>query len=320
MDRAKVLQGLRMMKFEAMAERWEQGGLSQAEAAEILGMSERNFRRWYGRWLEEGEAGLLDRRIGRPSRRRVPETAKAELCRLYRERYADHTVKHFHEQLVKRHHYRLGYTVTKLALHAAGLVKPAVRRSAHRKKRPRRPLPGMLLFQDASTFAWLPGADRQLDLVVTLDDATSAIYSAILVEQEGTQSSFLGLAETIAARGLFCALYTDRGGHYFFTAAAGKVDKTRLTQVGRALEQLGIERTVMEGHDIHIHVPAGAIPKDGPSAGVAMLAALVSLLLVPPVPAPHTIHSGTGCGSSAICRKIVSAILLLPRQSVARSA
>ena len=241
MDRAKVLQGLRMMKFEAMAERWERGALSQAEAAEILGMSERNFRRWYGRWLEEGEAGLLDRRIGRPSPRRVPETAKAELCRLYRERYADHTVKHFHEQLVKRHHYRLGYTVTKLALHAAGLVKPAARRSAHRKKRPRRPLPGMLLFQDASTFAWLPGSDRQLDLVVTLDDATSAIYSAILVAQEGTRSSFMGLAETIAAQGLFCALYTDRGGHYFFTAAAGKVDKSRLTQVGRALKQLGIE-------------------------------------------------------------------------------
>jgi transposase len=241
MDRAKVLQGLRMMKFEAMAERWEQGELSQAEAAEVLGMSERNFRRWYGRWLEEGEAGLVDRRIGRPSSRRVPETAKAELCRLYRERYADHTVKHFHEQLVKRHHYRLSYTVTKLALHSAGLVTPAARRGAHRKKRPRRPLPGMLLFQDASTFAWLPGSDRALDLVVTLDDATSAIYSAILVEQEGTRSSFLGLAETIAAQGLFCALYTDRGGHYFFTAEAGKVDKTRLTQVGRALRQLGIE-------------------------------------------------------------------------------
>ncbi len=241
MDRARVLQGLRTMKFEAMAERWEQGGLSQAEAAEILGMSERNFRRWYGRWLEEGESGLLDRRLGRPSPRRLPETAKAELCRLFRERYADHTVKHFHEQLVRRHNYRLGYTVTKLALHAAGLVTPAARRSAHRKKRPRRPLPGMLLFQDASTFAWLPGSDRPLDLVVTMDDATSAIYSAILVEQEGTQSSFLGLAETIAAEGLFCVLYTDRGGHYFFTAAAGKVDKTRLTQVGRALKQLGIE-------------------------------------------------------------------------------
>jgi len=242
MDRAKVLQGLRMMKFKVLAERWTRGALSQAEAAEMLGMSERNFRRWYGRWLEEGEGGLLDRRIGRPSPRRMAGSAKAELCRLYRERYADHTVKHFHEQLAKRHNWRLGYTVTKLALHAAGLVKPAERRSAHRKKRPRRPLPGMLLFQDASTHAWLPGADRQCDLVVTMDDATSAIYSAILVEQEGTQSSFLGLAETIAARGLFCALYTDRGSHYFFTAATGgKVDKSKLTQVGRALKQLGIE-------------------------------------------------------------------------------
>ena len=242
MDRAKVLQGLRMMKFEVLAERWTRGALSQAEAAEMLGMSERNFRRWYGRWLEEGEGGLLDRRIGRPSPRRMAGSAKAELCRLYRERYADHTVKHFHEQLTRRHNWRLGYTVTKLALHAAGLVKPAERRSAHRKKRPRRPLPGMLLFQDASTHAWLPGSDRRLDLMVTLDDATSAIYSAILVEEEGTASSLLGLGETIADRGLFCALYTDRGSHYFFTAAAGgKVDKSKLTQVGRALKQLGIE-------------------------------------------------------------------------------
>jgi transposase len=242
MDRTKMLQGLRTMKFETVAKRWHRGEVNEAEAAEILGMSERTFRRWHGRWQEDGEAGLLDRRIGRPSPRRTPEGAKAELCRLYRERYADHTVKHFHEQLVKRHDYRLGYTVTKRALHAAGLVKPAERRGAHRKKRPRRPLPGMLLFQDASTFAWLPDTDRPLDLVVTLDDATSAISSAILVEQEGTQSSFLGLAETIAAHGLFCALYTDRGGHYFLTPeAGGAVDKTRLTQVGRALKQLGIE-------------------------------------------------------------------------------
>lgn len=103
--------------------------------------------------------------------------------------------------------------MTRLALHAAGLVKPAARRGAHRKKRSRRPLPGMLLFQDGSLFAWLPESDRQSDLVVTMDDATSAIYSAVLVDEEGTASRFLGLAETIAAEGLFCALYTDRGSH-----------------------------------------------------------------------------------------------------------
>jgi hypothetical protein len=172
----------------------------------------------------------------------MDDAIKEEVCRLFQEAYSDHTVKHFHEQLVKRHNYRLGYTVTKLTLHAAGLAKPAVRRGAHRKKRPRRPLPGMLLFQDGSRFAWLPGGDRELDLIVMLDDATSEIYSAFLVEEEGTASSFVGLAETIAARGLFCEFYTDRGSHYFHTPeAGGKVDKTRPTQVGRALAQLGIE-------------------------------------------------------------------------------
>jgi hypothetical protein len=82
---------------------------------------------------------------------------------------------------------------------------------------------------------------HDLDLVVTLDDATREIYSALLVEQEGMMSSFLGLAQTIERQGLFGALYTDRGGHYFFTPKdSRKVDKTQLTQVGRALSQLGI--------------------------------------------------------------------------------
>ena len=137
---------------------------------------------------------------------------------------------------------RAGYTVTRLALQGAGLVAPRRRRGgAHRKKRERRPLPGMLLFQDGSTHRWIGALDHDLDLVVTLDDATGAIYSAILVEEEGSASSFLGLAATIARQGLFRALYTDRGSHYFHTPkAGGKVDKTRPTQVGRALAQLGI--------------------------------------------------------------------------------
>ena len=162
------------------------------------------------------------------------------MLELYQGSYADFTVKHFHEQLVKRHNYKLGYTVTKVHLHRAGLVRPATKRSAHRKKRPRRPIIGMMLHQDASRHAWLTG--RRDDLVVTLDDATSAIYSAFLVDEEGTASSFRGLGEVIERHGLFCALYTDRGSHYFHTPeAGGKVSKTLLTQVGRALGQLGIE-------------------------------------------------------------------------------
>ncbi len=229
------------MRFEELLDRHERGFLTQIEVAEMLGVTERTFRRWRTRYRDEGEAGLRDRRLGEPSPRRAPASAIQRMLDLYSAEYEGFTVKHFHEHLRKRHGYKLGYTVTRLALQSAGLVRAAPRRGAHRRKRPRRPLEGMLLHQDASRHAWLAGGPA-LDLVITLDDATSAIYSAFLVAEEGTASSLRGLAEAITARGLFCALYTDRGSHYFHTPeAGGKVDRRRLTQVGRALAQLGID-------------------------------------------------------------------------------
>lgn len=241
MRRASALWEVFVLRFEEALERYRKRRLTADEAGELLGMSGRHFRRLMVRYEEEGEEGLRDRRLGRPSARRAPAAELSRMQILYQERYRDFTVKHFHEQLQKRHNYTLGYTVTRLALQGAGLVAKAKRRGTHRQKRERRPLPGMLLFQDGSTHRWIGGLDRDLDLIVTLDDATGAIYSAFLVEEEGTMSSFLGLAETIAERGLFRAFYTDRGSHYFYTPkAGGKVDKSKLTQVGRALAQLGI--------------------------------------------------------------------------------
>ncbi|MDH3265271.1 MAG: ISNCY family transposase [Paracoccaceae bacterium] len=229
------------MKFESVLDRVRVRELSQLQAAEILGMSERNFRRWRDRHEAEGLEGLFDRRLGKASARRVPADEIDWVLEQYRTRYRGWTVKHFHDHLSKDPRFCWGYTWTKTQLHAAGLVAPAPRRGAHRRKRPRRPMAGMMLHQDGSSHHWLEGRGP-LDLIVTLDDATSWIYSAILVEEEGTLSSFSGLLEVVAAKGLFCSLYTDRGSHYFHTAeAGGKVDKTRLTQVGRALQQLGIE-------------------------------------------------------------------------------
>jgi transposase len=229
------------MRFARLLERQEGGEITQAEAAELLGVRERTFRRWRDRYREDGEAGLDDGRLGRRSPRRAPEAEMERMLGLFRDKYSDFTVKHFHEQLVRRHNYKLGYTVTKVHLHRAGLVRPAVKRSAHRKKRPRRPLVGMLLHQDGSRHAWLEGQPA-LDLIVTMDDATSQIYSLFLVEEEGTCSTLRALGEVVESCGLFCALYTDRASHYFHTPVAGeKVSKTQLTQVGRALAQLGIE-------------------------------------------------------------------------------
>ena len=236
----EALQGVRMTVFLNVLNRWELAELNQEEAAELLGVSERTFRRWTRRYEEEGEAGLVDRRLGQASGRRVPADRAEEVERLYRERYQGFTVKHFHEHLIKDHGFGWGYTWTKLHLQWAGVVAKAPRKGAHRRKRERRPLPGMMLHQDGSRHEWLEGQPA-LDLIVTLDDATGAIYSAFLIEEEGTASTFRALKEVFAEHGLPMSLYTDRGSHYFRTTKAGEIDRGSPTQVGRALEQLGIE-------------------------------------------------------------------------------
>jgi transposase len=230
-----------MKKFRDVLSRWELGELSMMEAGELLGMSERQFRRYRGRYEEDGAEGLVDRRLGKPSPKRVPATAARLMLELYGDVYRGWNVKHFHEHLVREHGFRWGYTWVKTQLHAAGLVERAKRRGAHRRKRERKPWEGMMLHQDGSRAAWLAGRP-QLDLIVTMDDATSTIYSAFLVEEEGTASTFRGCLEVFTAQGLPSSLYTDRGSHYFHTPEAdGPVDKDRPTQVGRALEHLGIE-------------------------------------------------------------------------------
>ena len=235
MRRTEQLQGLRILKLRETRTRWEAGHLSPLEAAEILGMSERTFRRWARRFEADGETGLTDHRLGRRAGHAVPSEWEKEVARLYRGRYKGLTAKHFHEYLARDHGFRWSYSWTKSFLQSEGLIEKAPRRGAHRRKRDRRPMAGMMLHQDASKHVWLPGLG-DLDLV-TMDDATSEIYSAILVEEEGTMSSFLGLAETIAAKGLFSSFYTDRGSHYFFTPP-------RLRR-GRLRRRQGIEG----GHD-----------------------------------------------------------------------
>jgi transposase len=241
MRRSEALQGVRMIRFRSVVGRYEADELNQIEAAEMLGVSERTFRRWCRRFEDEGESGLLDRRLGRPSAKRVPVDDEAEVERLYRTRYRGFTAQHFHEHLVRDHLFRWSYTWTKLFLQSKGLLEKAPRRGVHRRKRPRRPLPGMMLHQDGSRHAWLEGQDP-MDLIVTMDDATSEIYSAFLVEEEGTASTFRALLEVFGRHGLPLSLYTDRGSHYFHTPeAGGKVDRDQPTQVGRALGQLSVE-------------------------------------------------------------------------------
>ena len=241
MKRAAWLQDHRMRKFRDVLSRWESRDLSMMEAGELLGMSERQFRRYRDRYEEEGLEGLVDRRLGKPSAKRVPSEAAQLMKELYEGPYRGWNVKHFHEHLVRDHGFRWSYSWTKTQLQTAGLATRAARRGAHRRKRERKPFEGMMLHQDGSRATWLSGQPA-LDLIVTMDDATSTIYSAFLVGEEGTASTFRACLEVFAEQGLPSSLYTDRGSHYFYTPkAGGKVAKETPTQVGRALAYLGIE-------------------------------------------------------------------------------
>jgi hypothetical protein len=229
------------MKIQEVILRAIDKQITWVQAAAIIGVNPRQLRRWRAGWEEFGYDGLFDRRLGKPSPKRVPLETVQEVLRLYREKYAGFSVQHFHEKLVEQHEIQLSYTWVKKALQGAGLVEKEAKRGVHRKKRERRPIPGMMLHIDASKHRWFQD-ERWFDLIVILDDATSEVYYAQLVEEESTQTMMAALREVVEQKGTFCALYSDRASHFFQTPKAGDlVDRQRLTQIGRALSDLKIE-------------------------------------------------------------------------------
>jgi transposase len=232
----------RVMKIQEVILKAMAGKLKWWEAAEIIGVTDRTMRRWREQYEQHGYSGLWDYRKQRPSPKRVPVADLEQVLRLYREQYFDFNVQHFHEKLREEHDLHYSYTWVKTALQEAGLVERRKKPGSHRKRRPRRPLPGMMLHIDASEHRWFQD-DRYYELLVILDDATSEIYYAQLVEAECTRSVMKALREVIETRGVFCTTYSDRAGHFFvpFKGQRGRVDPTRLTQVGRALQELGVK-------------------------------------------------------------------------------
>jgi transposase len=231
----------RMMKLQDVILKAMAKKLTWIEAAEIAGMSVRSMQRKRQAYVDHGYNGLFDKRRGKISYHRVPMATAERVLALYRDKYPDFNVRHFHEKLKESEDISLSYSWVKQALQGAGLVARKKKRGPHRRRRPRRPLPGMLLHIDGSKHRWFQD-DRYYDLLVILDDATSRIYYAQLVAEESTRTVMAALREVIEREGLFCALYSDRASHFFVTPKAGEpVDKSRLTQVGRALKELGVQ-------------------------------------------------------------------------------
>jgi transposase len=229
------------MKIQEVFQRAEHDSITWNEAAEILGVDPRTVRRWKHTVEEDGFRSLLDKRTRKPSPKRVPRVARKRVLGLYRELYYEWNVKHFHEQL-KKYQIPYSYTWTKSLLQEAGLVERLKERDKHRKKRPRKPLVGMMIHIDGSEHAWIPSLRGRQDLIVVMDDATNKVYYAKLVNEENTRECLLAFKYVVQTKGLFCSVYSDRASHFFHTPEAhGKVDLSNLTQIGRAMYELGIE-------------------------------------------------------------------------------
>ena len=278
MRRTQVLQEVRMMRFEEAYGGWQQGQLTQEEAARLLGVCERTFRRQINRYEDEGLQGLMDKRLCQASHRRAPVDEVIELTERYRCRHIGWSAKHYYAWY-RRDGGKRSYTWVKSRLQESGLIARSKGKGKHRKRRDRAPWPGMMLHQDGSPHQWVSGA--RWDLIVTMDDATNEHYSMFFVDEEGTASSFQGIQEVIEARGLFSSLYTDRGSHYWHTPqAGGKVDKNNLTQFGRAMRQLGIEMIPAYSPEARgrsermFRTHQGRLPKELEAAGITdMIAA-----------------------------------------------
>ena len=239
MKRAEWLQETRKMRFEEAYNGWQEKRLTQEEAAQLLGICERTFRRYIDRYVDAGLEGLIDKRMNQLSHKKAPVDEVVRLVNSYQSKHEGWNARHFHTWYQRDGGTR-SYTWVKNKLQEASVITREAAKGKHRKRRERRPLPGMMLHQDASTHLWVP--KHYWDLIVTMDDATNEHYSMFFIDQEGTWSSLLGVRKVIETKGLFSSLYTDRGSHYWHTPeAGGKVDKNNPTQFGRAMQQLGID-------------------------------------------------------------------------------
>lgn len=239
MRRTEMLQEIRRMRFEEVYFGWSERRLNQEEAARVLGVCDRTFRRYVNRYEDKGFEGLSDKRLTQASFRCAPVDEVMAVAERYRSCYRGWNVRHFYSKY-RRDGGARSYSWVKNTLQSSGLVHKVSKRGVHRKHRERSPFPGMMIHQDGSTHEWVPG--KKWDLIVTMDDATSEHYAMFFVDEEGTASSFQGIRDVIFQRGLFSSLYTDRGSHYWFTPKeGGKVSKTQLTQFGRAMKHLGIQ-------------------------------------------------------------------------------
>jgi len=234
----------RAMRVQEVIVRGLSGALTWLQVADILGRSPRSIRRMRWRFEQYGYDGLYDGRRAKPSPKRAPVAEVERILRLYRERYPGFNGRHFYQVARREHAVTLSYTFVKTLLQRAGLRASGRARGRHRRRREPRPCFGELLHLDGSLHPWLAlDSERKQTLITVVDDATKQLlYGQFAAGGESVVAVMTALRAVLERHGLPMALYTDRARWAAYTPTSGtNPDRSKLTQVGRALQRLGIE-------------------------------------------------------------------------------
>lgn len=239
MDKGELRMSLREADRLRVLERVAAGVLRQRLAARELGLSVRQVKRLMRRYRREGAAGLVSRRRGRPSNRRLPDAVRQSALEQVRAHYADFGPTLAQEYLADRHRIVLSVESLRQLMRGAGLSRTRAERARLHARRQRRPRFGELIQIDGSPHAWFENRAERCTLLVFVDDATSRITYARFVAAETTRAYLDGLRVHLACHGRPLSFYSDR--HSIFIPTPEPQSGTGQTQFGRVLAGLQIE-------------------------------------------------------------------------------
>jgi transposase len=224
-----------------------EGNITQQEASRRLGITPRQVRRLSKRFKEAGLSGLMSRKRGKPSNRKLPEGIRNQIIGLIGTHYSDFGPTLVCEKLNERHDLHLSIEGTRQLMMSAGYWKP--KRGgvicAH-PMRERRSRFGEMIQIDGSPHDWFEGRSESCTLLVFIDDATGLVTQIRFVPNETTHGYMRVLHNHILAYGVPVSLYSDK--HSIFRINAKGADPEAETQFSRAARELGIEC-------IHAHSP-----------------------------------------------------------------
>ncbi len=218
--------------------------ITQKEAANMLNVSERQFRRMLSRVRTEGDTGLIHKLREKPSHRKFDPLFSENIVKIYKKEFLGYKPTFFTERLSDEYNITISKESARQILMKEELWTPKKKKCKHRTKRERKHHPGQLVQFDGSVHQWFLGEEGYCVLMLYIDDATSRVYARFYT-YEGTIPAMDSFRRYIGKYGIPLALYADRHGTYKNNNKKLSIEEQLQgvladTQFSRALRELSV--------------------------------------------------------------------------------